>query len=263
MKNLILSFMLIVSASFVNAQTTAGNVLTNSGIVEMHKAGLSKEVILSSIDNTSIFKFNVSPAGLVALKKAGVDDSVIKQMIEKQAGNQTSKVAAMSTGGGRPEAATSSISAGTGMALPLLNHVYYSHSSSKAQPLEKSVAGVRTKSGPIVSKVLYQVDGAKSSVRINGGSETSFLINTGNEMLPELVLYSINALKDKREVVTMTASPAGVKTGASVITTNITKVRNGVFKVTPGKTLDKGEYFFTGKPVQGSSSADAFTFGID
>ena len=62
--------------AFSGLAQTAGTILTNAGVIEMHKAGLGSDIILSSIEN-SVCKFNVTSTGLVALKKSGIEESVI------------------------------------------------------------------------------------------------------------------------------------------------------------------------------------------
>lgn len=252
-----------VSTSIATAQTAANAALTNAGIIEMHKSGLSKDIIITSIE-TSVCKFNVTPTGLVALKKAGIDEDVIKTMIEKQSALTTSKSTKTGTTVTEKKTTGASAKVEKALTLDLINHVYHSSSSTEAQPLEKSVAGIRTKQGAFSASILWQIDGPSSAIRLKSDAVASFLINTGSEVLPELVLYKLNVAKGKREVAMTKASTfGGVKTGEDVLTLNISKVGNGIFKITPGKTLAAGEYFFTGKPSQGSSSAEAFAFGID
>lgn len=259
--NFILIVFFTISSFIAQAQTAASTALTNMGIIEMHKSGLSTEIILSSIE-TSVCKFNLSSTGLVALKKAGIDDAVIKYMIDKQA-NKGGSPTISSTSSTDKKNTGNSLKAEKGISIPLLNHVFYSSSPTVAKPLEKSVAGIRTKQGIVTASVLYQLEGGKSTLRLSKEESSSFLINTGSDVLPELVLYTLQPAKDKREVITMKASPTGMKTGQSVITIDITRTGNGIYKITPGKKLESGEYCFTGKPSQGSISAEAFAFGID
>jgi hypothetical protein len=254
---LLILFML--SAGFARAQT-ASTTLTNAGVIEMHKSGIGSDIILSSIEN-SVCKFNVTSTGLVALKKSGVEESVIKAMIEKQAGKSA---AAPSPTAAKAEKKEVVAKKPEGPALALLNHVYYSPAAAEPKALEKMVAGIRTKQGAFGGSVLFQVEGPKSGLRLAASDNAAFAINTGSEVLPELVLYRLKVVKGKREVATMKANTfSGVKTGEDVITLDISKLGNGAFKITPSKKLEPGEYFFTGKPSTGSSSADAFAFGID
>jgi len=243
---------------------SASTILTNAGVIEMHKSGLGTDIILTSIES-SPSKFNVTAPGLIALKKAGVDESVIKVMIEKQSGKAPVTTAAAATSPANKTGTTANaIKPEKASALSLLNHVYYSSSASAAKPLEKMVAGIRTKQGAFGGSILLHVEGNKSAIRINSGDAATFLINTGSEVLPELVLYKLKIVKGNREVATMKANTfSGMKTGEDVITLNISKSGNGTYKITPGKTLLAGEYFFAGKPTSGSTSVDAFAFGVD
>jgi len=58
--------------------------LTNSDILKMQSAGLSEGIILSSI-NTQPASYDTSVASMIALKEAGVSDSVVAAMISRNA----------------------------------------------------------------------------------------------------------------------------------------------------------------------------------
>src|ERR1035437_8662449 len=53
---------------------------TNADIIQMIAAGLSEQVIVGSIRQAGGTDFNLTPAGLIALKKAGVSDALILVM---------------------------------------------------------------------------------------------------------------------------------------------------------------------------------------
>jgi hypothetical protein len=57
-------------------------VLTNTDIVQMQKAGLSEEVILSKI-GASTTNFSTGTQDLIQLKEAGVNDNIINAMVQK------------------------------------------------------------------------------------------------------------------------------------------------------------------------------------
>jgi hypothetical protein len=56
-------------------------ILTNQTIIELTKAGLAPDVIVSKMRSSSP-KFDVSAAALIELKRSGVDDGVIAWMID-------------------------------------------------------------------------------------------------------------------------------------------------------------------------------------
>jgi hypothetical protein len=63
------------------AANTAQNPLANKDILEMHRAGLSPEVIIAKI-KAGPSKFDTSPAAMKDLKSAGIPDNVILAMVE-------------------------------------------------------------------------------------------------------------------------------------------------------------------------------------
>jgi hypothetical protein len=62
--------------------TTPNNVLTNGDIIEMRKAGLAEDVILTKIRNSNA-DFHTGAQDLIQLKEAGVSDAVIRMMVQK------------------------------------------------------------------------------------------------------------------------------------------------------------------------------------
>ena len=60
----------------------SGAVLTNVDILQMQKAGLSEEIILSKIA-TSTTDFNIGTQDLIQLKEAAVTDNIINAMVQK------------------------------------------------------------------------------------------------------------------------------------------------------------------------------------
>jgi hypothetical protein len=59
-----------------------GVALTNADIVQMQKAGLSEEIVLSKI-GASTTNFNIGTQDLIQLKEAGVNDNIINAMVRK------------------------------------------------------------------------------------------------------------------------------------------------------------------------------------
>ena len=54
--------------------------ITNTDIISMSTAKLSDDVIIGSIQQASTAEFDVSPAGLIALRSAGVSDRVLQSI---------------------------------------------------------------------------------------------------------------------------------------------------------------------------------------
>src|SRR5262249_43166539 len=65
---------------FTATSLTAQEVLTNDSLVALKKAGLSDSIIISKIKSSKT-KFDVSTDGLIGLKKAGLSDQVIEAAV--------------------------------------------------------------------------------------------------------------------------------------------------------------------------------------
>ncbi len=63
-------------------RTSPGPVLTNDDIVQMQKAGLSEEIILSKIAGSTA-NFNTGTQDLIRLQEGGVNDNIINAMVQK------------------------------------------------------------------------------------------------------------------------------------------------------------------------------------
>jgi hypothetical protein len=61
------------------AQGSAEKLLTNEDIVKMVRAQLSTKIIIATMDSAN-FDFDLSPAGLIGLKEAEVEDHIIEAM---------------------------------------------------------------------------------------------------------------------------------------------------------------------------------------
>lgn len=73
-----LASVLLLSTAALFAQTA----LTNASIVKMSKAGLPDDVIVATI-TASPGSYDITPDGLVALKKAAISDKVITAVVQK------------------------------------------------------------------------------------------------------------------------------------------------------------------------------------
>jgi hypothetical protein len=65
--------------------TKTKDVLTNSMLIEMSKAGLTEENLILAIDAAETVDFDTTPPALIDLAKAGVSRNVIASMQKKQA----------------------------------------------------------------------------------------------------------------------------------------------------------------------------------
>lgn len=72
---------LFMAFGLSSAQEPMDAVLTNSGVIDLVKANLSENIIVTKIKNSKC-EFDTSSGGLVKLKESGVADAIITAMIE-------------------------------------------------------------------------------------------------------------------------------------------------------------------------------------
>lgn len=247
-----------ITAPNIVAQTAKPEILTNKNVVEIAKAGLGNNIIIAKI-NSSTCKFDLSTSALIDLKKQGVSPEVISAMMNKT----NSKSAAPSPGA--TTAPTAQLKKTSGPIISQLNYVHY-YDKGTALPLEKSMGNSKSKRIFITGSTTLSLEiaGATSPVKLGETTADSFVINTGGNNLPDLVLYKLKTDKDKRYAVVGKLTISGPKSGEDMMSIEFTKLSEGVYGIKPGTKLNKGEYFFTSKPNlnQSTSSSDVYAFTV-
>lgn len=245
-----------LTTTHCQAQTPKAEILTNKNIVEITKAGLGNNIILSKI-NSSTCKFDVSTTALINLKKQGVPEPVIRAMIGKTNGNATVD---------QPAPPVQQAKASNLPVISQLNYVHY-NDNGKAIPLEKPMSKINNKKiglgGFGGSEMRLEIDGATSAVKIAQAMVESFVINTGGN-LPDIVLFKLKGDKSKRYAVVGKLTPTGPKSGDDMLPIEFTKLSDGMYGIKTGNKLDKGEYYFTSKPSinLSTSASDVYAFAI-
>lgn len=253
---IILFVVLMLIALSGYAQTPKTEILTNKNVIEIMKAGLGKDIIISKI-NSSSCKFDVSTTALIDLKKQGVSDDVITTMI-----NKTNSISTVD----RPTASTVQTRKSSQTVINQLNYVHYSDKGN-ALPLEKSLGSSKSKKlafGYKGTLLMLEIQGATSPVKLDDAKAKSFIINTGSNNTPDLVLYKLKTEKDKRYAVVGKLTTSGPKSGEDMMPIEFSKLGDGLYAINPGTKLAKGEYFFTSKPNLNLSisSSDVFAFTL-
>lgn len=237
-------------------------LLTNQTIISLTKAGLDKSVIITTINNGEN-KFNVSSAMLINLKKQGVANEVISAMVENAAKSGSPKALSAEKATGAKPVKEKQIAA----KVELINHPYlYVAGNKELKALEKNIANTATKLkafGYGGATAQYEISGTSAGVRSQATDSVSFLVNTGAGA-PEFVLFKTKIEKGKRTAAHFSAKPTGgAKSGNNTISCNILPAGNGVYKLVPSQKLEKGEYFFAGKPNGSANAIDVYAFAVD
>lgn len=74
------ALLVCIAFSGLEAWAQAGRAVTNEDVVKMVAAGLTEPVVMNAIRQAAKRDFDVSPMGLIDLKKNGVSDSIIAEM---------------------------------------------------------------------------------------------------------------------------------------------------------------------------------------
>jgi len=205
-KTLLLSILpaLIVGLAF--AQTA----LTNDAIVKMAKAGLSEDIIVSTIKGQPA-KYTTGPDDLIALKRGGVTDKVIAAMMDKM----NSGGAAAPTPAPAPAPAAS--------AAPVVNEVgvYFKKADAWAD-LDPEVVNFKTggvlksigTAGIVKGDVNGHVNGEHSKTQLK--TPVELLVYTPEGVaITEYQLLRLRDSKDSREFRTVTGGVMHVSGGAT------------------------------------------------
>lgn len=286
MRKSLLAIVLMALCPLLSAQ----QALNNDSVIKLVKAGLSDDLIVSTI-NASPGTYDTSANGLIALKAAGVSDKVVAAVVTK-ATAQAPTSAAMAL---IPPPAAVPTSDPDNPAAPHEVGVYIFSdrfpAGAKMIMLKPSFYTEKIASGGALSGMTYGltkvknkdvVSGAHANIRItdsqptfyfyfedvsamsNSHASLTFGPSLGYASTPiEYVLRKFDIKKDTREVVLFSRS---AYSGPGAIEDNgatgfvYTKLRPGVFKVTLNAPLSPGEYGFVDT---GGTNKSVFDFGKD
>jgi hypothetical protein len=130
----------------------------------------------------------------------------------------------------------------------LIGVVYFQDESGKLHSLERT-SGVR--------RIDWQVEGARSMVRLKNGQKQLFIVRLANGIDPSIIVlypFEPDLKKNSRR------QKPDPKNRSSVITMrlNVTKVGESTYGLSPIGELSSGEYCFSSR-----NSNEAYCFGID
>jgi hypothetical protein len=270
------SFIAILLLSFCSL-VVAQQALNNDSVIKLTKAGLSDDLVVSTI-NASPGAYNTSADGLIALKKAGVSDKVIAAILTR------------GTGAPAPAPAPAAAAVNTNPDDPNADHepgIYLYDSAAaknKMVGLDPSSFQQARTSGVMASAFTYGIKKAKVKSVLQGAAATVrtkntspvfyfyFGAQTATTNSPNLAYGVASTPKDcslvrlevngaSREMTIGSASIWGASSGtqdADKSPFNYEKIRPGVFKVTLVAPLPPGEYGFNI-----SAWGRVYDFGVD
>jgi hypothetical protein len=261
--------------------------MTNEEVISLTRAGLASSLIVGKI-RTSKTNFDLSTDSLIKLKQAGVGDDVVTAMLEAKSGKSVSTPAASGASAGRASGDPND---------PMSPHnygIYLYEERDGQRKMTQIAANVsaqnRTGGGFTAAVTPFGLGKVKTKANLPGRNAalqiastipvfyfyldaTSGGLNT-NSGIPsspnEFTLIRFNQRSDNREVTISKMNSWGGKGGLSdeyVMPLKAEDLGNGIFKVTPGIELKKGEYAFY---LVGSGSSNTaagvgskfFDFGV-
>jgi hypothetical protein len=238
---------------FSATSLTAQEVLTNESLVALKKAGLSDSIIISKI-RSSQTKFDVSTKGIIGLKNAGLSDQVIEAAVNAGAAAAPAAPAAPAAAA-TPAAARESI-------VQLIG--------GKSVELVPANASLEFSSGFFDSKSELVLRGRKAQYRIADKKPVFYSTWSANDA--PLVRLKPGSDHDDRNLKISSGSFApfggsvkyGVRSEDKVDMEASEKDARGLYKLTPKEPLPPGEYgFVLNYGMAAGASGRVYDFGVD
>jgi hypothetical protein len=251
----VLAYILLLCNLFALSQTKApSEILTNNSIIELQKAGLSKEIIRTKI-LASKCDFDITTEALIGLKKNNVPNEIITIMMSMDNTKTSSNSPTIN------KIAPNSLNVGVYYFDSLAN-VFTEMDPSilanqKAGDIGESV--LRGVSGYFNSKIRSSLFGANAKLIFKNTPSFTFVFdttkkgfnnNTWNTIQSpnEFFLVKFIVVNKSREIVIGKQNKVGYDVGIddkAKIAFEYKKIKNGMYEVSPLKPLKKGEYCFT------------------
>jgi hypothetical protein len=250
-----LALVLLVTALtlFTATSLTAQEVLTNDSLVALKKAGLSDSIIISKIKSSQT-KFDVSTKGLIGLKNAGLSDQVIEAVVNAGSGSAAP-----------PAAAAPAAAAATATTKETIYHL----AGGKYVELNPAASSMETNVSFYSNKSELVLKGRKAQYRVTDKTPVFYSAWGPNEA--PLVRMKPGSDHDDRNLKIGGGSfmPFGGTQSFGVrsedrIDVDAEKDARGLYKMSPKEPLKPGEYAFvlTFGSAAGASGK-VYDFGID
>jgi hypothetical protein len=238
---------------------TAQQALNNDSIIKMVKAGLSDDLIITTI-NASPATFDTSTDGLIALKSAGVSDKVVAAMVTKSAAPAAAAPGAAPAAPPQPPspAAASGLPAGidevgvyyhdtTGAWVALMPEIV----NFKTGGVLKSVASA----GVVKGDVNGHIQGAHARLNLTFPVVLAVYVPEGTD-ITEYQLLRLHVNGSSREFRSVTGGVLHVSGGATRDSLEFQpeKLAPRVYQITLQPDLVRGEYGLLPPGAYGTSN---------
>jgi len=273
MRNAIFAAFFLALCPFVLAQQS----INNDAVVKMAKAGLSDDVIITTI-NASPGTYDTTADGLIALKQAGVSDKVIAAVVSKRT---TTPVPSVPLVAPQPPPSAPAITT----APPAANNlppgvdsvgVYYLDNSGSWQEVNAEVVNFKTggvvkhmaSAGLIKGDLNGHVGGKRSQLALKAPAKFIFYVPEGRSP-GEYQLLRLHVNSGYREFRSVTGGIVHVTGGAirDDVEFSSKKIAPRAYEIVLNSDIGKGEYGFlppldTISEKNMASSGKIYTFAI-
>jgi hypothetical protein len=278
MRNGILTSVLLLMCPLLFAQ----EALNNASVAKLVKAGLSEDLIVTTI-NSSSGNYDTSANGLIALKRAGASDKVIAAVLLRASGSTTAP-SAVSTAPANPAPAGSASTSGGVMLTPgglpvgvdSIGVYYLDKDGSSWQEVPAEVVNFKAggalkhyaSAGVLKGEMSGIVGGNRSSLNLK--MPASFILYVPEGRAPgEYQLLQLHVNADSRE---FRAANGGIVHDAGGALRDVRdftskKIAPRVYLIQLGEDMDKGEYGFlppSDAPVGGNipTASKLYSFAL-
>lgn len=251
MRNAVLLWIFLLLCPALIAQ----EMMTNDAVVKLIKAGLSEDLIVTTI-SSSPGKYDTSTNALIALKKAGAGDKVIAAVILKASGSTAAPASANSEPAASTAAQAPAVTLAQGSLPPGVDSVgvyYHDNSSNTWQEVPAEVVNFKAEgalkhyasAGVLKGEKTALVGGNRSSLSLK--LPASFVLYVPEGRAPgeyQLIRMHVNA--DSRE---FRAANGGIVHDAGgalrdVVDYAAKKIAPRVYLIEMGEDYENGEYGF-------------------
>ena len=257
-RRLRLTFILAVAAlTLVTATSlTAQEVLTNESLIALKKAGLSDSIIISKIKSSQT-KFDASTKGLIGLKNAGMSDQVIEAVVNAGSASTAPPAAA---------APAAPAAAAPAAARESIVHLI----GGKSVELVPANAALEFNTGFFDSKSELVLKGRKAQYRTADKKPVFYSTWSANDA--PLVRLKPGSDHDDRNLKISSGSYApygggsikyGVRSEDRVDLEPAEKDARGYYRLTPKEPLKPGEYGFVLTYGTSGTTGQVYDFGVD
>ena len=282
-KFLLLAFFLTLGPVLVAQQT-----LNNDAVIKMAKAGLSDDLIITSI-NANQGAYDTSTDGLIALKKAKVSDKVVSAIIVKSSAPAPAPPPAQASasvlpGFGAPAQGSAPEGSGGFGAAPATGvpagvdsvGVYYQDPGGSWQEVSAEVVNFKTGGalkhiasvGIVKGDMNGDIAGNRSHLALK--FPASFILYVPEGTSPgEYQLLRLHVNPNNREFRSVTGGVVHESGGASQASVDFTskKLAPRIYQITLNTDVGRGEYGFlppqdTGSGKSMASSGKIYTFSL-